>query len=126
MPAKPFKRAGLHRLECPDCPSYGYFTVAMLERAGQLPTCFASGCGAAMVPTELELAMLLGVECEATDAYWAELNSVEHGQAPHGVRGRKLRDPQLIAAERVSARRRERARANRLQALRPAPEPMAF
>jgi hypothetical protein len=57
---RPFKRAGLHRLECPDCPCYGYFTVAMLEAAGELPACFAVGCGARMMPTELELAVLLG------------------------------------------------------------------
>jgi hypothetical protein len=34
---RPFKRAGLHRLECPDCPCYGYFTVAMLEAAAGCP-----------------------------------------------------------------------------------------
>jgi hypothetical protein len=39
MPAKPrpFKRAGLHPARCPDCPCYGYFTVAMLEPPGSSP-----------------------------------------------------------------------------------------
>jgi hypothetical protein len=56
--AAAFKRSGLHRLECVDCPGYVYATVAMLETHG-LPSC---PCGGRMVPSELELAALLSVD----------------------------------------------------------------
>lgn len=56
--AATFKRSGLHRLECQECPGYVYATVAMLETHG-LPSC---PCGGRMVPSELELAALLGVD----------------------------------------------------------------
>src|SRR3954452_5056940 len=103
MPAKPrpFKRAGLHRLECPDCPCYGYFTVAALEAAGGLPACFVLGCGARMMPTELELAMLLEVDAPVVHAYTVECESIAHGQAGavgygHGRNaGRVLETPEL-------------------------------
>jgi hypothetical protein len=134
MPAKPapFKRGGLHRLECPDCPCYGYFTVAALEAAGGLPACFVAGCGAAMMPTELELAMLLGADCPVVRAYESECQSIAHGQAGavghgHGRNAsRTLETPELKAAERVAKRRRDAALSNRLQALKPAAAPMAF
>jgi hypothetical protein len=134
MPARPraFKRGGLHRLECPDCPCYGYFTVAALEAAGGLPACFVLGCGAQMMPTELELAMLLGADCPVVRAYESECQSIAHGQAfavghGHGRNaGRTLETPELKAAERVAKRRRDAALSNRLQALKPAAAPMAF
>lgn len=133
MPAKPFKRAGLHRLECPDCQCYGYFTVAMLERAGELPVCFARGCSAIMLPAELELALLLDVDCPATAEYQAEMERVQSGQArrcgyghAQSVDPSRWRDAADVAAERVAKRRRETARARRIQALRPAPKPMPF
>lgn len=116
-----FKRSGLHRLEC-DCGSYVYATVAMLERAG-LPQC---ACGERLLPDRVELAELLDVDCPARDEYRAELSSVMHGQTSHGIRGRKLRPAELIAADRVEKRRRDRARSNRLGALLPAPEPLPF
>jgi hypothetical protein len=111
MPAKPrpFKRAGLHRLECPDCPCYGYFTVAMLEAAGELPACFAVGCGAMMMPTELELAILLDVDAPVV------------GQAM-----RELEAPESKAAARLASRRRDVARSNRLRAIAPVAAPMPF
>lgn len=126
MAERPFSRKGLHKLECPDCPCYGYFTVAALEDAGGLPQCFRAGCGALLEPTELELAVLLGVDSPAVTEYVAECESIAHGQASHGMRGRELRPVESIAAERVSKRRRERALSNRLRALRPAAEPLPF
>jgi hypothetical protein len=81
---RPFKRAGLHRLECPDCPCYGYFTVAMLEAAGELPACFAVGCGARMMPTELELAVLLDVDAPVVREFESECGRIAHGQAWSG------------------------------------------
>jgi hypothetical protein len=129
---RPFKRGGLHRLECPDCPCYGYFTVAMLEAAGGPPACFVDGCGAAMTPTELELAMLLEVDAPVVAAYESECQSIAHGQAfavGHG-HGRnaahRLETPELKAAERVAKRRSDAALSNRLQALKPVAAAMAF
>jgi hypothetical protein len=121
MPARPFKRAGLHKLEC-GCGGYVYATVAQLEARG-LPCC---PCGAVYIPDELELSILLGVDSPAVAEYEAECQSIAHGQASHGMRGRELRPVESIAAERVSARRRERARSNRLGALRPVAAPMPF
>jgi hypothetical protein len=120
---KAFKRAGLHRLECQVCDGYMYATVAQLEAKG-LPACW---CGETLQPTELELAMLL----EADDArpmveYRRECNSVAKGQASHGQRGRVLRSPEMVAAERVESSRRTSARQRRLSALLPVAEPMAF
>lgn len=128
MPRKTaaFKRAGLHRLECDDCDGYAYATVAELERVG-LPAC---GCGARYAPARLELALLLGAErAPAVAEYRAELESVARGQAPHcgsSARAAKLRAPEVIALERVESRRRSSARARRLRAIAPAPEPMPF
>jgi hypothetical protein len=99
-----FKRSGLHKLEC-DCGAYVYATVAMLERHG-LPAC---PCGSRFLPDRVELAELLGVDCPAVTEYRAELSSVMHGQASHGIRGRKLRPAELVAFERVERRRRGRA-----------------
>jgi hypothetical protein len=130
--AKPWTRGGLHRLECPDCPCYGYFTVATLEAAGELPACFVGGCGERMVPTELELAMLLGVDAPVVEAYTLECQSIAHGQAfavGHG-HGRnaahRLETPELKAAERVAKRRRDAALSNRLGALKPVAAPIPF
>lgn len=127
MSAKTFKRAGLHRLECPMCSCYGYFTVAMLEAAGELPLCFARGCGETLQPTELELAMLLDAEdSRPMSEYRRECNSVAKGQASHYARGRELRSPEMVAAERVESSRRSSARQRRLSALLPVAEPMPF
>lgn len=119
---KAFKRAGLHKLEC-ECGGSVYSTVAALEEYG-LPCC---GCGGRLVPTELELAMLLELEDAPVVREWQRaVSSVMHGQAAHGIRGRQLKPAELVAAERVEAARREQARSNRLGALAPAPEPMPF
>lgn len=128
MPAKPFRRAGLHRLECPLCPCYGYFTVAMLERAEQLPACFTRGCAGQLLPVEVELAELLGLEdCAAVDEYRREVESIWHGQESHAHRlDRNLRDPHDLAMSRIVKRRRDDARKRRVTALKPATEPMPF
>jgi hypothetical protein len=135
MAAK-FKRSGLHRLECPMCSCYGYFTVAMLEDVG-LPECFRKGCGETMQPAKIELAMMLGADdAPIMHEYEAKVQSVAKGQAPHYAKGRELespefralygnpkdrkREPGLIAIQRSNARQR------RIMALMPAPEPMAF
>jgi hypothetical protein len=119
--ARKFSRKGLHRLECPMCSCYGYFTVAMLENAGELPACFARGCGETMQPTELELAMILEAEdSRPMMSYVRECNSVAKGQAPHGMRGHELkRTPEEVAAERVESDRRSSAALRRRSALRP-------
>jgi hypothetical protein len=125
MPRKslsPFKRSGLHKLEC-DCGGYVYATVAQLEQRG-LPSC---GCGAAFLPERVELAELLGLEnCPAVAEYRAELSSVLHGQASHGRRGRELRSAESVAAERVERRRRDLARKRRVAALLPTPAVIPF
>ena len=121
-----FKRAGLHKLECPSatCDGYIYATVAQLERHG-LPVC---PCGTPYAPTEFELAEILGLEdCAAVDEYRREIESVWHGQESHAHRvDRKLRDPHELAMGRIVKRRREDARKRRVTALLPAPAPMPF
>lgn len=121
--ARPFKRAGLHRLNCPTCPAYVYATVAALERHGR-PVC---ACGTVFVPSEVELADLLGVDCAAVEEYRREVESIWKGQAAHGARlGSRLQDPHTLAMSRIVARRRQEARTRRVAALKPAPEPMPF
>lgn len=124
MPAKPrtFKRSGLHKLECPDCAGYVYATVAQLETHG-MPAC---PCGAVYVPDELELAGLLGIDAPSVAEYQRECDRIAHGQTSHGIRGRELRSVESIALERIAVRRRESARARRIAAIMPKPEPMPF
>jgi hypothetical protein len=114
-----FKRAGLHKLECPMCPAYVYATVAGLEANGQ-PLC---SCGETFQPTELDLAMILGAsESRPMVNYMRECNSVAKGQAAHGRAGRTLkRTPEEVAAERVEAERRSHAVYRQLAAILPVP-----
>lgn len=120
--AAAFKRAGLHKLEC-ECGSYVYATVSALETYG-LPAC---GCGQPFEPLEVELAFLLGVEdCYAVREYRDALSRKLHGQAPHVQRGRTVEPAETLALADVVRGRRERARSDRLQALRPAADPMPF
>lgn len=124
MAAK-FKRTGLHRLECPVCPCYGYFTVAMLEAAGELPSCFSRGCGETMVPARIELALML--DCDDAPvmlAYRAKCSSVAHGQAWTGKSG--LAQPEQRAFESISRDQRVAARQRRIAALLPTPEVLPF
>lgn len=121
-----FKRGGLHRLVCPCCPTYGYYTVAMLEDAG-LPVCWREGCGETLQPERLELALLIGADdAPVMRAYASKVNSVMHGQASHVQRGRDVESPEWRALEAISAEQRKISRARRLSALAPAPEPMPF
>lgn len=132
--AKPFSRKGLHRLECPMCPCYGYFTVAMLENAGDLPECFARDCGkATMQPMAIELALLLDADdAPIMRAYLAKCSSVAHGQAHTGRDASTLESPEFRALYGTSrdpgiiAQQRQQSRTRQLMALRPAPEAMAF
>ena len=126
MTARPFKRSGLHRLDCAAmmCDGYVYATVAQCEQG--LPAC---RCGSRFVPVEVELAEILGLEdCAAVDEYRREIESIWHGQEAHGKRlgGAKLREPHDLAMARISRRRREDARQRRISALLPTPEPMPF
>lgn len=115
-------RRGVHRLEC-ACGAIVYSTVPNLERHG-LPAC---ACGERFTPESVELAEALGViDCAAVSEYAAELRKVQHGQAPHGIKGRELRPAESVAFERVESRRREMARNRRLGALRPASDPIPF
>lgn len=126
MARKAFKRAGLHKLECPavTCSAYVYATVAQLEQEGAP----LHRCGAAFVPTEVELAELLGLEdCSAVDEYRRELESIWHGQESHAARlDRTLRDPHDLAMSRIVKRRREDARKRRVTALQPVQPAMPF
>lgn len=123
---QPFKRAGLHPLDCgaATCGGYVYATVAQLEALG-LPAC---PCGASYVPREVELAELLGLEdCAAVDEYRREVESIWHGQESHAHRlDRKLREPHDLAMARIVKRRREDARRRRVSALMPTAEAMPF
>lgn len=125
MPAK-FKRTGLHRLECPVCSCYGYFTVAMLEDVG-LPRCFRDGCGETLQPARIELALMLGAEdAPIYHAYAAKVGSVAHGQASHYMKGRECESPEYRAIESISREQRKAARQRRIAAILPVPEPMPF
>lgn len=125
MAAK-FKRTGLHRLTCTACPTYGYFTVAMLEQAG-LPRCWRDGCGETLMPDRIEVALLLGVDdAPVMAAYRAKVGSVAHGQASHYAKGRELESPEFRAIESISREQRKAARERRIAAILPTPEPLPF
>jgi hypothetical protein len=117
--AKPFSRKGLHRLECPACSCYGYFTVAMLESAGELPECFARGCGETMMPAELELARILGLDEAPVVQAWVDLaRRKEMGQKPAQIRASRGKPGELAnmwdrAAAELESARREQARNRR-------------
>jgi hypothetical protein len=133
----PFKRGGLHRLECPDCPCYGYFTVAMLEDAG-LPGCFRAGCGATMMPAELELAFLLGADNAPVVEEWrrrtanselAQCRSLGWERAAERHAAGTLNRMDAKHADEMRQERRLMARERRLAALRPVPlssDPIPF
>jgi hypothetical protein len=118
--ASPFKRAGLHKLTCPECPGYAYVTVAMLETIGY-PVC---PCGRDLEPERLELALLLGRDdLPIVRAYADKCSSVAHGQAHTGRDASTLESPEfraLYGNDRepglLELQRRD-ARARRLSAL---------
>jgi hypothetical protein len=79
------------------------------------------------MPESVELAYALGVtDCDAVAEYVAELRRVQHGQAPHGLKGRTLQPAESVAFQRVESRRREMAKKRRLSALKPAADPIPF
>lgn len=127
----PFKRAGLHRVEC-SCGNYTYSTVAALERYGLL-TC---PCGDRFEPTELEVAFILGLD-DATvvreyqrrtaGSEMAQARGVGSWQrAAERVTAGTLQPMSVKTATDMRAERRARARSNRLSAIRPAAAPMPF
>jgi hypothetical protein len=111
------KRQGLQKLVCVECDARCYMTLSTV-RAG-LPAC---ACGGGFTPEDLELAMeiLPADRLEANPAYREyvrQASSVMHGQASHVQRGRKVRQPEQVAFERLEAERRASARARRLSGL---------
>lgn len=126
-----FSRKGLHKLEC-GCGNSTYSTVAQLERHG-LPVC---PCGERFLPDEVELAFLLGLtDAPAVVEYQRRVQGAEMAQArgvgswsraAARVAEGSLNPMSVKVAADMRAERRLRARENRLQALRPAAEPMPF
>jgi hypothetical protein len=113
-------RQGLKRLECADqCGALAYMTLAQLERHG----CPCCPCGAAMVPEALEVACAV-LTPEQLDLhpswrdFWGRQRSIQHGQASHIQRGRQVRAPEAIAAERIDRDLTRAARERRLSGLK--------
>jgi DNA-binding NarL/FixJ family response regulator len=76
-----------------------------------------------MMPTELELAVLLGADAPVVREFESECGRIAHGQAWAAGNGRgigqamrELEAPEMKAAARLAARRRDAARSNRLRA----------
>lgn len=112
MPS-PFKRTGLHRLECDACPNYVYATVAALETHG-LGHC---GCGGTFRPARLELALLLGLDdCPVIAEYHDRVAGFQRGQ--HASYARKGHHGSRSGLDAVAAEfaddYAERARERRL------------
>ncbi len=116
------------KLECGDCGYTARASRAMMRRG--FPGC---PCGGRLLPWDLDdvLEFLDGDDLEAHPvyrAYMAEASSVAHGQAWAGGMtrefrtGRRMRDPSLVAFERVELAQRESARRRRLTAIA-SPEP---
>lgn len=121
----------MRKLECDrdGCPNIAYQSRAAIARG--LMSC---PCGGTLIPATLEDAALvlppeeLAQHPEAI-AYEQQRVSIEHGRAPAAhdfgeelrLRHAKSRDARLtveeLAAQRIAAERRERARAARLNAL---------
>jgi hypothetical protein len=130
-PGAKFKRGGLHKLVCPGCPGYTYSTVANIEAVG-LPRC---ACGETFQPERLELALMLGhddapvveeLARRTDDKERSQLRSVgRSGEMLRRFAG-TLNDMSAKALEEIRCEQREEARARRLNALLPAPEPMPF
>lgn len=102
MPA-PFKRTGLHRLECEACPNYVYATVAALETHG-LGRC---PCGEPFWPAVLELAMHLGADDAPVVAEFRQrVADAWRGQTSRGPCDTtdRLRPPEVVALEGTSSR----------------------
>lgn len=124
---RPFKRAGLHPLECLECANYAYSTVSALETHGR-PLCPCNH--EPMTPREVELCELLEMDAAPAQLeYRAAVESIWHGQAPHLAKlGKRatLNDPHELAMSRIVTNRAADARKRRLRALRPIEPPMPF
>jgi hypothetical protein len=129
---RPFTRAGLHKVACHDCGHYTYEAVAQLERRGLLP---CPDCGVRMVPDELELALLLGLEDLPIVREWQRIaankeasqrRSLGWNEAAARHSAGTLASMEQAAADEMRADRRARCRSNRLQALLPVAEPLPF
>lgn len=125
--ASTFKRKGLHRLECLDCPGYLYGTVASLESVG-LPRC---ACGGRLVPERLELALLLGVSDAPIVHEWQRLTDrKERAQMPAARRPCQMSENLASMAERaafeITAQQRLQSRQRRIAAILPTPEALPF
>jgi hypothetical protein len=113
-------RRGLRPLTCDRCDARAYQTWTQAERAR--PLC---SCGGEYLPDDLELAMHLGLEhAPVVREYARQLASVQHGQAWTGNYG--AQPAEQLAAARVAAERAAIAHRARLDALRPAAEPIPF
>lgn len=121
--SKPFKRSGLHRLEC-SCGNYTYSTMAALERHG-LPVC---PCGDAFEPERYEVGLILGIDCQSVRDYHERIFRFDLGQKGHKRKGSEhLRTAESAIAVEFADNYRSNARARRLAALRPiVAEPMPF
>jgi hypothetical protein len=118
----PNKRRGLRKLEC-DCGAAVYATWSQVERFG-VPSC---NCGGTFEPEDVELAYAIGLDTPLVAEYTARVQRSIKAQQPHEARGRKLSDRYSAIAVEFENDRRERALANRLNALRPVvAEPMPF
>jgi hypothetical protein len=124
--ASTFKRAGLHKLECPNCPGYAYSTVANLESVG-FPCC---ACGERMQPERLELALMLGVDSPIVAEYQRRTDRKLRAQMPAAKRPGQLSDSLadmgLKAAMEIVAEQRLQSRQRRIAAILPTPEALPF
>jgi hypothetical protein len=127
----PFKRGGVHRLNCVSCDGYLYATVAQLEARGT-PACW---CGEQMEPTRIELAMILGIDDapavreladRTEDKERAQLRSVGRGGEMLKRFAGTLNDMSAVALEEIRAEQRAQARERRLSGLVPTPAAMPF
>jgi hypothetical protein len=125
---RPFKREGMHRLNCSalECPGYMYGTVANLETMlatfGRLPAC---ACGESFECERLELAAALGLEHPAEEALRrvqdhkerAQLRRIgRNGELERRMAG-TLNNMAAVALDELRRDERAAARARRLAAL---------
>lgn len=129
---KPFKRTGLHRLNCPMCPGYAYGTVANLESVG-LPAC---ACGETLQPERIELAIMLGLEDAPVVLAWQSMTADKVQSQTRSVGGWQkalqrqgagtLNRMDVSALEEIRAEQAAAARKRRIAAIMPTPEPLPF
>lgn len=95
---RPFKRTGLHRLNCPMCSGYTYATLGnlelMLSMHGRLPGC---ACGEQLEPDRVELADALDMPHPLLEEWRQRWANKLTAQRPHAYRGHKLADAHELA-----------------------------